>query len=212
MAGLYGPATFINLAMQTISNIIFDIGGVVVFQGKTDFSAFDSEFNLPPTTVASIVRSCFENKAVNKDFNEKEYFKKNFQHILTWDKYQEILKRIFVMERLNEPLVEWIRDRKEKYRFFALTNNTTALKGILEKKFRISDLFDYTFNSAEIGFAKPDLRVFSHILREINTIPEHCLFIDDREENTVAAQNFGFRAITFRDNQQFFGAVGDFRL
>jgi HAD superfamily hydrolase (TIGR01509 family) len=56
-------------------------------------------------------------------------------------------------------------------------------------------LFKNYFVSFELKHNKPDPEVFEHILKELNTVGEECLFIDDSYPNIEAAQKFGINTI-----------------
>jgi putative hydrolase of the HAD superfamily len=53
------------------------------------------------------------------------------------------------------------------------------------------------FYSCRLHHAKPDPAVFALVLTELEADPKDVLFIDDRAENTFAADKLGLRTITF---------------
>ena len=188
---------------QKIKNLIFDVGGVIILTKKVDFSKFDKMFSLRAGTMEKIVRTCFSKKMTDKDFDEKSFFEENFSHLLSWTDYQKILERIYKTEKTNKPLLNWIKKKKKTYKMFLLTNNTAALKPLLKEKFKIDHLFNFVFNSAEIGLAKPDPKLFEYLLKKIKTSPRECLFIDDKPENIEVARKIGFLSILFENNKKF---------
>lgn len=62
----------------------------------------------------------------------------------------------------------------------------------------LSDLADHVVNSARVGLAKPDPRIYRLAAELAGTAPERCLFVDDSEENVAAAAALGMRAVHFR--------------
>lgn len=143
-----------------IENLIFDVGGVIVFSKKIDFVKFDRKCSLPKGTVKKIVDSCFKKMSLDKNFNLRKYFKENFSHLLSFKQYKEITIQIFKNERINKSLIRWILRKRKKYTICLLTNNTAILKKLLKKKFKVFDVFDQIFDSAEVGFSKPDPNFF----------------------------------------------------
>lgn len=107
-------------------------------------------------------------------------------------------------EGLNTSAINWIRQNRQKYTFSILSNNSTNLDSLLKEKFAIYDDFDHVFNSAEIGFAKPDSRAFEFVLNALEAKPEKCLFIDDLATNVAAAKSLGFQTIRFVSNEELF--------
>lgn len=197
---------------QKIKNLIFDIGGVIILNKRIDFSKFDKEFSLEKSTMEKIVKTCFRKKMTNKNFNEKSFFQENFSQLITWTDYQKILERIFEAEKTNKSILNWTQIKKKKYKIFLLTNNTAALNCLLKEKFKINYLFDFVFNSAEIGLAKPDPKFFRYLLEKIGASPEECLFVDDNPENIKSAENIGFLAILFENNKKFLARMKELRI
>lgn len=62
----------------------------------------------------------------------------------------------------------------------------------------LTDHFDPIFNSADIGFAKPDSRVFEHVLLELGITGTEVFFTDDSADKLVGAQALGFETHLFR--------------
>jgi len=195
-----------------IKNLIFDIGGVVVLSKKVNFEKFDKKWSLPKGTVKEIIASCFEKMSLDKNFNLKKFFAKNFSHFLSFRQYQKVTNELFKRERVNKSLIHWIRKKKNKYTICLLTNNTAILKRLLKKKFKIYNNFDYIFNSAEIGLSKPDPKFFKYVLKKLKAKPKDCLFIDNNSRNIATAKNLGFFTIIFTTNKNFFRKILTFNL
>lgn len=60
-----------------------------------------------------------------------------------------------------------------------------------------ADLFRHRFFSADLGLAKPDLRIYDLVCRRLDTRPGNVVFVDDRPENVDAAREFGIDALLF---------------
>lgn len=188
---------------KKIKNLIFDVGGVLIFIKKIKFSRFDKKFGLPRGTIKRILKASSKRIVVDKHFDEFLFFKKKFSHLLNWHDYYQILKRWFATERLNKWLIRWIECKRKTYRIILLTNYTAALEWRLEKKFRIAHHFDHIFNSANIGIAKPNPKIFRHLLKNIKTKAGECLFVDNKGKNIETAKKLGFQTILFKNNRQF---------
>ena len=186
-----------------INHIIFDIGGVLIMKGTVDFKGFDKKFNLLIGTIQKIIDDCFKRNIKDKQFDVKEYFNKTHAQIIPFERYEEVTRVIYNTERLNQKLINWIKQRQEKYKFSVLSNNTAMLENILKKKFDIYHLFQKVFNSAEIRLTKPDPKIFHFITKELGASPKECLFIDDRLDNVQSASNVGFKAIQYTNHEQF---------
>ena len=187
-----------------IKNLIFDIGGVIIFKKRIDFLKFDNSFSFKTGTTKKIIDICFKEKMLDKDFDEKSFFSSRFSNLLNWEDYQKILKEIYKTETVNKDILTWIEKKKKRYKIFLLTNNTKNIRDLLKNRFKIDYLFSFIFNSAEIGLAKPDRKFFEYVLNEIDSPAKNCLFVDDNSKNTEAAKNIGFSTILFNGNANFF--------
>lgn len=104
--------------------------------------------------------------------------------------------------RENFVEVEGTRDivielRKLGYKLAILSNHSKEWIDHCEEKFNFHELFDDRVYSYEIGASKPDPRSYKAILKKLGTAADRCLFIDDSDINTAAAERLGFQTIVF---------------
>lgn len=79
---------------------------------------------------------------------------------------------------------------------YAMSNVAREDFAALSRKMDWS-LFDQVFTSGAAGMRKPDHDFFHYVLEEINLAPEQVVFIDDKQENVLAADRLGIRGILF---------------
>ncbi len=107
-------------------------------------------------------------------------------------------------------MLEIDRIRSDGHVVAALTNGTDTIPDEM-RSLGIVDRFDQVFNSAEIGFAKPDRRVFEHVCHKLAVAPTDVFFTDDSPSNLKGAQEIGMSArvyegvTAFRKHLQEFG-------
>ena len=102
-----------------------------------------------------------------------------------------------------EPTVQILTALKEKgYDVHALSNWSAETFPLVESQFPFLGWFDVRVISGEIKLAKPDIKIFEHLLREIGRPANECLFIDDNLRNIKAAGNLGFDTIHFQSPAQ----------
>lgn len=65
------------------------------------------------------------------------------------------------------------------------------------------ELFDTIITSASAGFAKPNPAFFRLALTRLNLAAEQCIYTDDLEEFTAAADRLGFHTFTFTNPAEF---------
>ncbi|HDP78701.1 MAG TPA: HAD family phosphatase [Mesotoga infera] len=111
---------------------------------------------------------------------------------------ENIWEMFFKPEPIKET-IEIIKELRRKHRVVAGTNT-------IEPHFKVHksrgdyDLFDKVYASHIIGFAKPDLKFYSHILEKESCRPEEAFFTDDTARNVEAALRSGMNAFQFTDS------------
>lgn len=89
---------------------------------------------------------------------------------------------------------------KEHYRLLLLSNTNyihwfRAQNDLfLYRGHTVSDFFEHTFLSFEMGLAKPDEAIFRAVVAQSGLCPERTLFVDDSAENCAAARRLGLKA------------------
>lgn len=113
----------------------------------------------------------------------------------------EPLKKQYVpLERGIEMLKKChaqVNDRGDRlHNFYVLSNWKKPNFETLAKEYSdIFKLFDGIVISGTLEFAKPDHRIYHHLLKQFQLQPSSCIFIDDLHDNVLAAQAVGMKAI-----------------
>lgn len=63
----------------------------------------------------------------------------------------------------------------------------------------IGVFFDKVYYSHRVGMRKPNPAIFQRVLDDCSFKPEHTLFIDDLEQNTLAAEGLGIKTIWLKE-------------
>lgn len=77
-----------------------------------------------------------------------------------------------------------------------LTNGTDTIPAEIAA-LGIADRFDAIFNSADIGFVKPDVRAFEHVLDALGVTGAEVFFTDDTASKLVGADRLSMRTHVF---------------
>jgi epoxide hydrolase-like predicted phosphatase len=77
----------------------------------------------------------------------------------------------------------------------SILSNMFPYQAEIVKEMNGCSLFDDVFFSCEKGLAKPDLKFYELVIREINVKPQECLFIDDKEKNLLPAEKIGMKTV-----------------
>lgn len=87
--------------------------------------------------------------------------------------------------------------KRKKYRLFLLSNTNELHISWIQENWgtklytEFKNCFEQFYLSHEIHFRKPDAAIYKFVLNENNLIAKETIFIDDVEENTIAANALG---------------------
>ena len=94
-------------------------------------------------------------------------------------------------------LIELVRSARDAGVAAAiLTNGTSSIHSELTD-LGINHEFDFVFNSFDIGFAKPDHRVFQHVVQRLRVPSGEVTYLDDTRGHVTAAVELGIDAHHF---------------
>jgi 2-haloacid dehalogenase len=111
-----------------------------------------------------------------------------------WDRWQETLGEAIA------PTVKILDElRASGVRLFAMTNWSGETFPIARPRYPFLDWFEEIVVSGDLKVAKPDTRIFRHLLEGHDLDPRSTVFIDDSEANVQAAAGLGMIAIRFVD-------------
>jgi HAD superfamily hydrolase (TIGR01549 family) len=99
---------------------------------------------------------------------------------------------------LQPGAAEAIRLLAQRYRLATLSNNLLIANDLL-KDYGLWDYFIISGNSAEVGFSKPDPRLFRYVLDRACCHPGEALMVGDRLDNDIApAKRLGLKTARIR--------------
>ncbi|WP_328901582.1 HAD-IA family hydrolase [Streptomyces sp. NBC_00441] len=87
-----------------------------------------------------------------------------------------------------------------------VSNATTRLEADLAA-LGLADAFDAVINTARVGVAKPDRRVFEAAARSVGAELPRCLFVDDTAGHVAAARGAGLTGHHYRGVGELRGAL-----
>ena len=188
--------------------VLFDIGGVLVdwhmswitseiskrFDIKEDLIILAFDKYLPKLDSGKINESNFwQNIATD---TESDLLKNNNESL--WDTY-------FRKNAIPKPDVKKLSiDLKNNgFTIGIISNIEKVTHGVVDDWDMLSH-FEHKFMSYQIGFSKPDSRIYEYVIDKLPYSPDELLFIDDKPSNVESAKNCGIESIHFTnfDNLQ----------
>ena len=183
---------------MTIKWVIFDAMGVI-------YEVADDVSDL----LVPFLRSKNYKKPIRFIF--KEYIRASLGQITSLEfwtalgynkEYPEIEKEFLDnWYTLDPEFIEVAKELTEKYKFAMLSNDIKDWSNFLRSKFEINKFFDVNVISGNVGYRKPDIRIYKILLNDINTSAEKCIFVDDKLENLQVASELGINTIRFVRNK-----------
>ncbi|MTI61997.1 MAG: HAD family phosphatase [Firmicutes bacterium] len=189
-----------------IKNVVFDLGNVLLSYDPRGYleKKYDDE-ELINKLYNSVFKSeewigldrgsISQQKAV-EILTERHSFGSEVSDIFR--DWEEILQPI----QGSIEILEELKDRG--YSLYVLSNfHLEAFK--LVANYDFFNNFDELVISAEINAVKPEPEIYRYLLANYSLSPEETVFIDDMEDNLLAAEDFGIKTIQFKNPVQLRG-------
>lgn len=116
---------------------------------------------------------------------------------LTGISEEETLKEFQKEYTINQPLIDYIRSLKPRYKTALLSNIGDEWVKDFFDEHQLHDLFDEVVLSSKEGLSKPNPRVFERTTEKLGVFPDECIMIDDHAENCEGARAAGMKALDF---------------
>jgi glucose-1-phosphatase len=182
----------------TIRAVVFDLDGVVRHFDPCD--AIETEYGLAPGTLTTLpYEPELLNPTVTGQWSYEEWIDAIGQCLSArHGEHTRAAATAFgnMSATIDADVLDLARRLRAHYTVAVLTNGTTRVEDELHA-LGVDTSFDYIFNSARIGYAKPDVRAFEHVVQMVRCAPEECVFTDDSEPKLAGAYALGMRTVHF---------------
>jgi glucose-1-phosphatase len=193
-----------NIEPKTISNIIFDWGGVITnIDNQATIKAFtELGHNYFDEFFTQSDHEALFGK-LEKGLIDPAEFYTEIRGVIGRNLSDNVIKKAWCEMLLDTPVerIEILKRLREKYSTYLLSNTNRIhaefYNAYLGKTYNINyrTLFKKAYYSYEMGMRKPDSDIFDSVLKHENLDPQRTLFIDDTEANIAAASTFGIIAL-----------------
>lgn len=185
-----------------IKNIILDIGGIILDDGKENLRKYlqvskeeteklykivygSKEFRqylLGYINLEECMNSVISENSEYKDYIEKMLLKSNLKDIVP----------------IKSDVLQVIRKLKERYKIYFLSNITKETYEYIEE---ILNEFDGGIYSFKVHLCKPNPEIYKKLLYTYNLKKEESIFFDDRQRNVDIGNKLGIKSIKFNTEQ-----------
>ncbi|MFL2779840.1 MAG: HAD-IA family hydrolase [Gammaproteobacteria bacterium] len=195
------------MKLNQYSSIFWDFGGVITSSPFEAFKKFEIENDLPENFLRKVNSTNPQNNAwallEQSKINQIEFNDLFFQESSELGFGVNGLKVLDLLEGdLRLGMVDIIKTlKKMDFIQACLTNNFIPDNDNqpdmmdLNKKTEVFNLFDFIFESKEIGLRKPDQAFYDYVLEKVDIPPEKIIFLDDLGINLKPAKAMGMTTI-----------------
>jgi putative hydrolase of the HAD superfamily len=183
--------------------LVFDLGNVLlpIDLDKTyeAFASFSNQFNAEEIKHVTLEEGLWVKyeSGLQSDKEFETFIVERFNLTCTSEQFQQAFNALLL--RFSKDSCEYIKQLGLKFPTYLLSNTSRIhSKEFLDSSFPNFELFD-SFKqihlSYEMGFVKPDPRIYLQVIDENQLHGHHVVFFDDNVNNIEAAKKIGWDAI-----------------
>jgi putative hydrolase of the HAD superfamily len=194
-----------------IKAVIFDMGGVFLrTEDRQPRLRLAEKYGLTPQGIESLVFDSETHHLAEKGIltAEDHWQSVGKQLHLDAEQSREFRQQFFAGDRLDRDLLAWISSLRSQFRTAMLSNAWSDLRQVLSRMGGVLECFDQVFISSEVGMAKPDPKIFQHVLTNLQVSPDEAVFTDDFKHNIEGAAAVGIHAVHFLSPEQARREIG----
>jgi epoxide hydrolase-like predicted phosphatase len=188
-----------------VQAVLFDIGGVLEVTPRTDWrDGWAARFGLTPAAFEERVGAIFEPGATGGASLE-EIERRTAEDLglgeaelaeLMGDAWAEYLGT------LNHELAGYFADLRPRYRTGILSNSFVGAREREQALYGFEDMCDVIVYSHEVGWRKPDPRIYHAACQRLGCAPEDVVLLDDVPANIDGARAVAMHGIVFTNTAQ----------
>lgn len=190
---------------MAIKAVVFDIGGVLEitpsleigkkWEEKLKLSSGELNQKLGETWKAGSIGSITLDE-VHTNIGAALNINKTQVHEFMEDLWREYLGV------LNTELADYFRSLRPAYQTAIISNSFVGAREKEAERYQFDTICDFIIYSHEVGFAKPDPRIFQIACERLKLQPHEIIFVDDHDDVMTSAKGMGVHCIEFKSNQQ----------
>lgn len=200
-----------------IDTIIFDLGGVLV-DWKPEYlyrKVFNGNEKKVQWFLSNICTSAWNaEQDGGRTIEEAENLK-----IAEFPGHEDLIRLYYSQwhQMFSGPIEENVELFKQlkasgNYKIYALTNWSAEKWELALELFPFFQYFDGVVVSGQEKMRKPFPEIYELILNRFQIIPENAIFIDDNEENVIAAKALKINGVHYKSPQQLLNELQAYKL
>lgn len=183
--------------MPPVRAVLFDLDGVIRHVDPTNVASIERVHELEPGSIeAAAFASPHLDEVTTGRISRREWVERIGVELGNPSAAEEWGRQPFAPDEEVLGLVDELR--ANGIRTAILTNGTDTIPAEVAAM-GIESHFEAVFNSAEIGWTKPDVRAFQHVLDAMQLAAHEVFFTDDSVGKLAGAETLGMATHHFRD-------------
>lgn len=190
-----------------IKAITFDLDGVYFVNGKENFiKKLGVKYGVGADEAKRVFLKSDEMNKLYKvgKMTDEEFWTfaaKKWKINTDW---RELPKLMIEGYEVDEKVIETVRQvRKNGYKTLICSSNFPARINGLQEKFQFLNDFDAKALSYEVGFNKPDIRLYEEMIKQSGFEASEIVYSDDDEVRAQVARETGLCAFVYENFEQF---------
>ena len=196
--------------LSNITTLIFDFGGVLI---DLDRDRSVNHFKALGVENADALLNNYVQSGIFLQLEDGSITAQEFRDGIRKETGKELcdqdIDQAFLSFLISVPdeKMELLLQLKQQYRVVLLSNTNpihfTWCQGAVfnYKGHNIHDFFDHCYLSYQMKSSKPEPEIFQKLLAEEGVSPEHCLLLDDGEQNCKTAQALGINTYLVKPHE-----------
>lgn len=191
-----------------IKNLVFDIGGILLDDGKENLMKF---LEVSEEYVKKIYIIVYGSKEFRQYLVGRIQLEECIKGAIQKNPEQkECIEKLLSKENLpktmpiKNDILNVLRELNKKYNIYFLSNLTEDtylyIKNILEE-------FDGGIYSFKAHVCKPDTEIYIKLIKEYNLKKEETIFFDDRQKNVDTGNSLEIKSIKFNNIDDIINAI-----
>lgn len=185
-----------------VNTVIFDIGNVLAkFSWEEIYKNIFTEDELETAVKLTVGDQASWNTIDQGLISFDEYIDN------VGDKAPEIKEKIrFAIIKTFEKIApfehseEWVKDLKQRgYKIYILSNYGDLPFQLSKERYTFLNYTDGQIISYAVKMIKPNRDIFECLFEKFGVEPTQAVFIDDNEQNIIAAKELGLKTVWFKD-------------
>lgn len=176
--------------------ILFDLDGVVRHFDPRHVARIENKHGIPAGAIEHFAfRSPLIEEVTTGRITRRQWIERIAEHLGNTEAAEEWGRQPFAVDPMILDLTDELR--AHGLTTAILTNGTDTIPSEVEQ-LSLSPHFDHVFNSASIGFVKPDRRAFQHVIDMLGVPARTVFFTDDSISKLGGAAELGMTTHHYR--------------